>query len=499
MSGGVCLSGEIKTKRVSEKEMMQNPLFLRIKDYIGTYQMIQPGDNVLAAVSGGADSVFLMRVLKELSRELPCTVRVVHVEHGIRGEDSLRDAAFVEKLCQKEGITCLVEHVNAPLYAKQSGTGIEEAARTLRYQVFERIAKEEQADRIAVAHHMEDNAETMLFHLARGTGLLGLAGIPPVRGRIIRPLLCVSREEIEAWLTENGQPWCMDETNADVSLSRNLIRAEVLPKLKEINPSAVLHMAETAELLRKTGEYLDRETAAALENAKDGDRTSVIKLTGLDPAAAEHLVYRTLQRVAGRTKDITRMHVRSVCDLAKKPVGKQVSLPYGMVAERTYDAIRVVKQSGAALGFEKDEDCSGEKPVAQNESLKIPGRTLVGKAYQFDAKIILYDGEEEKIPRNPYTKWFDYDKIKNGLQIRGRNRGDYLQIDRKGGHKSIQDYMVNEKIPAKDRDRILLLADGSHIVWVIGRRISEAYKVTKETKRVLVLTVTCADSKGEAK
>ena len=479
--------------------MMQDPLFFRIKEYIREYQMIRPGDNVLVAVSGGADSVFLLRGLKELSGELSCTLCAVHVEHGIRGGNSLRDAAFVKELCQKEGIPCRIEHVDAPLFAKQSGLGLEEAARALRYQVLEKAAKEEQADRIAVAHHMDDNAETMLFHLARGTGLLGLAGIPPVREKIIRPLLCISREEIEAWLSENGQAWCVDETNADVSLSRNLIRAEVLPKLKAINPSAVLHMKETAELLRKTGEYLDRESAAVFKDVKTGDALDVEKLSGLDPAIAEHLVYRTLQHVAGSSKDMTRTHVRSVCDLADKPVGKQVSLPYNMVAERTYDAIRIYKQADADGESKEDADRSEGNTEAQSVLLKIPGRTLADRGYQFDAEILLYDGAEEKIPRNPYTKWFDYDKIKNGLHIRGRNHGDYLQIDKNGGHKSIQDYMVNEKIPAGERDKVLLLADGSHIVWVIGRRISEAYKVTKETKRVLVLSVICADAKGEAK
>ena len=145
--------------------------------------MIQQGDCVLAAVSGGADSVFLLYALKALSQKLSCLVKVIHVEHGIRGESSLRDMEYVKQICQAEELPWRVEHVDAPAFAKASGTGIEEAARMLRYQVFDRVAREEGACRIAVAHHMDDNAETMLFHLARGTGLAGLAGIPPVRGK----------------------------------------------------------------------------------------------------------------------------------------------------------------------------------------------------------------------------------------------------------------------------------------------------------------------------
>lgn len=459
--------------------------------------MIQQGDCVLAAVSGGADSVFLLYALKALSQELSCFVKVIHIEHGIRGEDSFRDMEFVKKLCQTEGIPWRVEHVDAPAFAKESGTGIEEAARMLRYQVFERVALEEGACRIAVAHHMDDNAETMLFHLARGTGLAGLSGIPPVREKIIRPLLCISRDEIEAWLSEHGISWCVDETNTDISLSRNLIRAEILPKLKEINASAIFHMAETSELLRKTTAFLDQASEELCRNASSEGTLAIEKLNGTNPVVAEHLVYRTLHHVAGSAKDLTREHVKSVCALAHKQVGKQVDLPYDMVAERTYDAILIRRQDENGPMAEPQEAGDAQKEHASGLFLQIPGRTVLKKNSYIDAEIISYDGKEEKIPRNPYTKWFDYDKIKFSLQIRGRKSGDYLQIGKNGGHKSIQDYMVNEKIPAKERDRTLLLADGSHIVWIIGRRISEAYKVTKETKRVLILEVTCADSKGE--
>ncbi len=478
-------------------ENMRDPVFLKIAEYVWEHRMIQQGDCVLAAVSGGADSVFLLYALKALSQELSCLVKVIHVEHGIRGESSLRDMEYVKQICQAEELPWRVEHVDAPAFAKASGTGIEEAARMLRYQVFDRVAREEGACRIAVAHHMDDNAETMLFHLARGTGLAGLAGIPPVRGKIIRPLLCISRDEIEDWLSENKISWCVDETNTDVSLSRNLIRAEVLPKLKEINASAVFHMAETAEMLRKTTEFLDHASEELCRDTSCEGTLAIEKLSGADQVVAEHLVYRTLHHVAGSTKDLTREHVKSVCALAHKQVGKQVDLPYDMVAERTYDAILIRRQTEEASVPGYQEACDAPENDASGIFLQIPGRTSLGRDCFIEAKIISYDGKEEKIPRNPYTKWFDYDKIKISLQIRGRKTGDYLQIGKNGGHKSIQDYMVNEKIPAKERDSVLLLADGSHIVWVIGRRISEAYKVTKETKRVLVLEVTCADSKGE--
>lgn len=478
----------------------------RIKDYIKTYQMISEGDHVLAAVSGGADSVFLLLMLRELSSEGWFSLSAVHIEHGIRGESSRADAAFVKQLCEEKKIPCRVVAVKAPAFAKQEGIGIEEAARALRYQALNEAAERMSCGKIAVAHHMDDNAETMLFHLARGTGLSGLAGIPPVRERIIRPLLCVSRDEIERWLGENNAAWRTDETNADVSYSRNRIRAQVLPGLKEINPMAAVHMAELSKLLRQTMSCLDREADKAfcsltgLAKGTLRDQTDVCpervalpasELVGLEPALADHLLYRLLQKMAGSTRDMTHAHVQSVRSLCGKGVGKQVCLPYGLVAERDYEEIVVRREAGGQCGRKTALHGTAKEPDAVPEAclLKVPGTVSYDGRWQVRARLFAFDGDMEKIPRNPYTKWFDYDKISNSMQIRPRETGDYLQIDRRGGHKSIQDYMVEEKVPFRARGRVPLIADGNHIIWVVGRRISEAYKITPQTKKILELHI----------
>lgn len=446
-----------------------------------TENMISAGENVLTCVSGGADSVLLLRALECLQESLGFTLFAVHVEHGIRADQSLRDADFVRLICAQSGIPCDIVSVDTPSYAKEHGLGLEEAARILRYSAFLEIAEKRGASRIAVAHQMEDNAETMLFHLARGTGLAGLAGIPPVRGKIIRPLLCVSREEIEGWLTERGEKWCTDETNTDTGYSRNRTRAKIIPELKELNSAAIPHMSEAAARLRRTIGFLDRTIAGywedCIQETEDGGLLlELAALEKLDPVLKEHLMYRVLQQAAGHVRDLTGTHVELLLSLCEKEAGKELILPYGLHAKKEYGQIRIT--SG---------DSSQSGTVWRARDLQIPGETVCGEGWIISTDILVFEGDTEKIPRKTYTKWIDYDKIKNSLQIRPRRTGDYLQIDQKGGHKTIQDYMVNEKIPAAVRENIPLIADGAHIVWVVGGRISEAYKVTSQTKRVLAL------------
>ena len=219
----------------------------RIMAFMKEHHMAEEGDCILAAVSGGADSVCLLLILQELAQAGKIRLCAVHVEHGIRGEDSRKDACFVEEICRQHRIPCKIFHCQAMEYARAHKMTVEEGARILRYGFFEQAAEIFRADRIAVAHNQNDCAETILFHLARGTGLKGLCGIPPVRDNIIRPLLCVKRREIEAFLAAEGQIFCQDKTNETLDYTRNRVRHQILPVLEEINSEAVAHMNQAAE------------------------------------------------------------------------------------------------------------------------------------------------------------------------------------------------------------------------------------------------------------
>lgn len=469
-----------------------------------TYHMIDRGDRLIAGVSGGADSVCLLLLLKELSREMEFSLTAVHVEHGIRGEESRRDADFTLDLCRQYDIPCELFEVHAEEYAERSHKTLEEAARELRYRCFRQACEQVGANKIAVAHHANDCAETMLFHLTRGSGIRGLCGITPVMERdetgrkpdrstegavypVIRPLLCVTREEITAWLGHRDQRYCIDSTNGDEAYSRNRIRGKVIPELMQINPQTVTHMQKTSQQLMEICEYLDDAAWQAgkggfeVTGREDGSQRIRIfckQFLGIPLVLQKNLLHQLLAMEAGKRKDISSVHVEQVLDLFSAGVGRKISLPYHMKAERTYHEVLLYKK-------ERGE----EKPEQKSIKLEVPGETIWENKIRIRTKVIDFDGNFQKIPENGYTKWIDYGKINFNVRLRTRQSGDYLQIDTEGGHKKLKKYFIDEKIPQKERDRRLLLADGSHIIWVIGLRISEAYKVTQETERILCVQV----------
>ena len=425
---------------------------------------------LVIGVSGGADSVCLLLLLEQICKERGILPVVVHIEHGIRGKESLSDAAFVENLCRQKQILFHLFSYAVEEIAKQNGESTEEAGRRLRYAAFEQVAEQYESAKIAVAHNENDQAETVLFHLARGSGLKGMGGILPVRGNIIRPLLGVSRVEIEAYLKEVGQPYCTDSTNASDVYARNRIRHETIPSLTGVNAQAVSHIGQTAAELAEAAEYIREQTKEALLRCVAG-KIEDMKACGSVCIKEEELcsyplflqgniIYDLLGMLAGSQKDMTREHVASVLALLKKQVGRRVSLPYHCTAERTYGGILI--------------EC-GKKPQKEE--------TVTEDAFTF--RVFSNDPKIGEIPKNQYTKWFDYDKIEHGTQIRTRQEGDFFVLDEKGGKKKLKSYFIDEKIQSAVRDRIPLLADGSHILWIIGYRISAYYKVTKDTKRIL--------------
>lgn len=455
----------------------QDQLVQKTEAYIRQHQMIGAGTHLIAGVSGGADSMCLLLVLLQLREVFGHEVSVVHINHGIRGEAAERDAGFVRSFCEKRSIECHICRCQVQTYARAHGMSEEEAGRTIRYQVF-RKEKEKYAGQkalIAVAHNLEDHAETMLFHLARGTGIRGLAAMAPVCGDIIRPLLQISRREIEAYLSRVGQDYCTDATNEMDIYSRNQIRHQVLPVLQGINSRAVQHMYQTAQQLREAGAYLQQQAADAQKiccRIKQ-QQVEILKepFLQLAPVIQNELLHQTLGMLAGSRKDLAREHIRQVRSLFDRQSGRQVQLPYGLRAVRVY--------SGVEICLEKNVENAEKKEQEGKEELE----------KQFSFRIIEDISEHmSQISKNKYTKWFDYDKIKHGLCIRYRQPGDYLAIDASGSRQKLKKYLVNEKIPAKEREHLLLVADGAHIMWVVGYRISSYYKVSAHTRRILEVT-----------
>lgn len=436
--------------------------------YIEKYRMIEAGSQAVAGVSGGADSVCLLFLLMEYQKRVPFSLRAVHVNHHVRGEEAVRDQEFTRRLCESLGVPLDLYDYDVPRMAETEHLSCEEAGREARRRAFYRTAcRWERPDqvRIALAHHENDQAETVLHNLVRGAGLAGLAGIRPVHrtgsGMYIRPLLCISREETENYLSQRGIPWVTDSTNEEEVYTRNKIRREILPALMQINSGAVKNIAAAAGRVLEAEDYLSELTQKAVEKytAKEGSVWILSRNLFEEPMLLQkRVVKNVLEAAAGKKKDLSSAHMEAVLELAKGRTGASASLIYGLRAQQVYGDIHITR------GEQEKKDL-----------------------LELEFRVFPY--ENQQIPEKTYTKWFDYDKIKNGLAVRRRLPGDYLMISRDGGTKKLKDYFIDCKVPRRERDNVTLLADGSHVLWAVGYRISEYYKVTSQTKKVIKVQV----------
>ncbi len=467
----------------------------KISEFVDKYQMLAPGDRLAAGISGGADSVCLFFVLLELQKKIPFTFEVLHVHHGLRPEAD-EDAAFVKRLCEKYRIPCEVRYYKIRSEAFQRGVSEEEAGRIARYEAFEELMKEHHLNKLVTAHHMDDQAETVLFRLFRGSGLTGLCGIRPVQENRIRPLLCLTKEEIKDMLREEHISWQEDATNAQDLYARNKIRNHILPYAEEkICQGSARHTAQAAEKLLEAEEFIGRIVKEKLSyvtayNESPFQRILYIpKLIEQDRYIAGQILLITIGEITNARKDITSVHIRDILKLAEKSGNGQLSLPYGLEVQKRYDElIFTVPEEDAPEDLKSLEIISQKKiPQKLEIAVRIPGEVSVPDLGTLTCSVIMASGNEE-IPEKAYTKWLDYDKIDESLVLRSRRSGDYITIKGPDGYpvrKSIKEYMIGEKIPAEDRDEIFLLASGSHVVWIPGYRISEKAKVTDNTKQIL--------------
>ena len=465
-----------------------------VLNYIKEYKMIEENDIIIVGVSGGADSVCLLRVLLEIGKVIPITIQVVHVEHGIRGWEAYEDMEFVEALCKKFGIDCAVYHYNIPEIAAERKLSEEEAGRMLRYETFEQEKKKYDHlgnVKIAVAHNKNDNAETVLLNLVRGSGIAGLSGIMPVRGSIIRPLLDKERYQIEKYLEEIQQDYRIDSTNLGNDYARNKIRHKILTELENVNSGAIKNIDSAARKIAQADDYLSKILEKEFENmvTVTGKEwcLDVEKLMEADDFVKNQIVLQAMYQCAGSRKDIGQIHVEAVLGLLAKESGKQLSLPYEMKAFRTYGNIKLKKE------------CLEENCESETFEVLINSQGQYNIPYRTESFEVVLENVAEKNKKNlnieqkTYTKCFDYDKIKDSLVIRTRRTGDFLVIDKEGHRQSLKSFFINHKIEREKRDQILLVADGSHIVWIIGYRISFDYKLNDATKKVIKIQMTGGD------
>lgn len=457
-------------------------MITKVYQYINELHMVKEGDHVVVGLSGGADSVCLLFLLNQLKDRLKISLEALHIHHGLRKESD-EEEIFVTNMCKAWGILLRVEKVDVKALQEEKHIGTEEAARILRYELFESEIRN--GAKVATAHHKNDQAETVLFHLFRGSSLRGLRGIQPIRDQYIRPLLCVTRNEIEKYLSEKEISYVIDQSNFDTVYARNLIRHELLPLAEDkICTQTVEHISTCSDDVEEALDYLDYEVQKLfnryVEKTDQGYRIAKDTLEKQHSYMQSELVYRMCTICAGRKKDFSKKHITSVLALLSLQSGRKINLIYHVEAmvDQHYLYVFMNSENGKIA------------PIDNNEfAIKNTKSEMSELFLDLSVKTRIFTNEKGlDIPKGNYTKWFDYDKIKADFTLRKRKTGDYFYCT-PTAKKKLQDYMVDIKIPLAERDDIPLIADGDHIMWVVGYRISEFYKITEETKQILEITI----------
>lgn len=469
--------------------------------FMEKYNMISENDLVAAGVSGGADSLCLLFVLLEYRKKVPFKLVVVHINHMIR-EEAYLDEAFVREICEKEKIPFYLKKADVRTLAKEEHMSEEEAGRKVRYDAFREALELYKKDpgvegKIAVAHHQGDSAETMLFHLFRGTGIYGMTGILPVNGNIIRPLLTCSRQEIEEYLVKSEQKWCIDCTNEEDTYTRNKIRHHILGYAdKEINEKATEHVAKAALQIASLREYLECEVAKMMteitEAKQDCISVHLEKLKSYPEFLQTQFLLSVIDKMIPGRKDICSEHIQGILNLLSKTGSKRMSLPGELEVVKEYQTLWIKRQKSSESVEKSSEEVILLKKEngfwEKDEKGEVPKSYCLKDGSVLEISFIKPE-ELGRIEENKYTKYFDYDKINHCLSVRFRQTGDYLFFNDKGQKKSLKEYFIHEKIPASMRDKIPLVADANHILWIVGHRISSYYKVTGETKKIIQMTI----------
>ncbi len=464
------------------------------------HNMIKPDETVLVAVSGGADSLALLYGLHALRTQLNCRFHIVHLNHCLR-PDADADADFVQQHASLLGLPCTVRCANVTCLVKQWKLSVEAAGRKARYQFYEAVCREVRATKVALGHHHDDTAETVLMNLIRGSGATGLKGIAPVRDlKIIRPLVGFTRQEIEAFLASINVTPRHDATNTDRRYLRNRIRHELIPLLeRNYNPNIKTGLSRTADVLGAESEYLNTIALAAFEACRilDTDKAAVsnsvildrTKFRGYHISLQRRMLRQSISEILGDTNDLYFVHCEGMLNLIEGDApNTALVLPNGLRFRRVYQQ----------LIFERCQNSGSPLPV-EAESLRYP-ITVPGKTFVRDlkAEITAEVGnissyETLVIPNGKFEAIFDYEKLTDvfadtfPLTVRNRQQGDRFQPYGMHGTKKIKDFLIDAKVPRDERDSLPLLVCGNQILWLIGYTTCEPFKIKPSARQYLYL------------
>lgn len=442
----------------------------KIFEAITKYKMIGDNGNIVVAVSGGADSMCLLHFLYNNKSELGInTLVAAHVNHNIRGGEAKRDELFVEQFCENNHIRFRLLSADIPAISRQKKIGIEETARKVRYEFFDKLSKEYGAV-VATAHNANDNAETMIYNLTRGSGLKGICGIPPKRDYIIRPLITVTREEIERYCVDNDLSFVTDSTNLSDEYTRNKIRHNILPILSQLNPSFQSSMSRASQLLRQDDEFLFQLANEVITNSKVNDGYNVSVFREQNKSVLSRVVMILLDRGYGIKVDYNC--ISSVCNAIYN--GSRVNICGDLYADAHSGVFRLYKE------FEKKEVKSATVYNAKKAELN-------GRRVEFE---VVDKKEFDRIAKfnNLLFKFaIDYDIINAVTVLRTRKSGDVFSPNKRKFTKSLKKFFIDEKVVSEKRDSIFLIANGSDVLWLEGFGASKNAAVNSKSNRVLLI------------
>ncbi|MFO7914602.1 MAG: tRNA lysidine(34) synthetase TilS [Candidatus Krumholzibacteriales bacterium] len=446
---------------------------VKIRNWINTRRLIRRGETVTAAVSGGPDSMALLTILQRLSPSMELNITAAHFNHMIRPE-AAEEAGLVSRYCKELKVPLVTGSADVPAEAERSRTGMEEAARELRYSFLEDAAGRFAADSVALGHNLNDQAETVLHHIIRGSGIAGLAGIPPRRGIFIRPILCCSREEIESYVRENNIPFAVDRSNLDTGYLRNRIRNRLIPEIAaSYNPSITESLARLAENLSELTDAAREDIEPLLDMKMKGGGLNIplSRVEQLNDLQIYLLTDAVLRKYFGIHQDILKCHFDSVKSLVRESdSGREVTLPHG---------IRISREQ-LLLRFSLEDEAETEQParfeIPSEGEYSLPG-------WGMKASVSRVSRPEAGSCRSTENQAYLAD-IEFPLIIRTRSEGDRITPFGMKGRKKLSDLMIDSKIPLHERDRMPVIEDPRGIVWVPGLASSERTRVTGESGKI---------------
>lgn len=452
-------------------------VFKRFLNYCKDHALLNSGDKILLALSGGADSVALLHFLIKCRSELRISILAVHINHNLRGEESDKDETFCKNLCQNLGVPIIIRKLDF-----DNLQNLENSARHQRFEIFNRLLKLYQFSKIATAHHKNDQTETLLMNMFRGTGMGGMSGIKPISANVIHPMLCLSKAEITDYLCQKQIPWREDLSNANTSFRRNLVRHEIIPIIeKKINPSLIDTMSRQAEIFRKNDEYLrsvchTKEKRITIDSSPEAILLDIAKLQRLADTEQFYILRSVYAKFAKTEADFYYHTLEEILRLCHSEGSKHIVLAHDITITKRYNE----------LCFAKSSEHSSEKPsilhIEEDRSLALH------MDHRFTFKQLKVMPKESESQEGWHHELLDMDKVVLPLYIRSREDGDrFVPLGMKHS-KKLKEFFIDEKVPKYERDRVPLIFDQEKLIWVVGYRLDDRVRCDDKSTRYLHIT-----------